>query len=137
QVAGDGAEHAAEGFQDFFAQRALARQAAPRDLRRAQRLGRLAAVLGQGTIHQLDPGAGQEAFGRDVLEFAPRILQDRHFGLVEGREAHMAAFAAQRGPAVTVRARDQARYAQAGTGADQADGFARKGRTAADLLFFV
>ena len=68
-------------------------------------------------MDQFDAGAGQETFGRHVLELAPGILQDRDFDLVGRRKRHMTTFAGQCRPACPCR--DQARHAEAGAGAEQ------------------
>nr|GEU28060.1 hypothetical protein [Tanacetum cinerariifolium] len=118
QVAGNGAQHAAECLDHFVAQQAFAGERAARDVGCRERLDDRAAVLGQRPVNQLDPGAGHQAFGRHVVEVFPGAAQDRHLGFRHGRKADVAAFAQQRGPAVL--ARDQAGNAKPGAGADQA-----------------
>jgi hypothetical protein len=91
----------------------------------------LAGGLGQRAVDQLQPGPRHQALERDVRELLPGVAQDGDFALVARREAGVAAFGAQRDPAVG--GRDQARHAQAAARPEQADHAALAGLAAAHL----
>jgi len=130
-VARERAENPAEHVNRLGRER-IAVEAFLDDLRHFERRGHALLVASrERAIDHFDAGPGGNALERHVRPLLARVLQHEVFALVHGRERRVAAFAAERDPAVV--GGNQARHAHARARTEQADHAVLPPRAAADL----
>lgn len=91
----------------------------------------LLVARGKRAIHDLHPRTRAHALERHVRKLLARVLQHEILALVLRRERRVAAFAAERDPAVV--GRNQSRHAEPGARPEQPDHAVLAARAAADL----